>query len=53
MDSKKLRGLCVTCMYRKKCKEAEIYLNMIQCSEYKRHGNRKDKKNDRNKTQER
>lgn len=41
MDEKKLKGLCRNCMYRKRCEDAKRYLNMIACSSYRIHGNRK------------
>ena len=41
VDEKKLKGLCKICMKRKWCPWAKRYLNMIECTDYKVHGNRK------------
>lgn len=40
-DEKRLQGLCKNCMRRKKCDEARRYLDMVRCSRYKVHKNRK------------
>ena len=39
-EQKKLKGLCVTCMRRKRCHKALEYLDIKNCSAYKVHKNR-------------
>ena len=41
LDTKRLKGLCKTCVRRRICPKAHQYLDVDTCGAYKVHSNRK------------